>query len=115
VPAHPAETLHEAVQAFWILFVCQLQETMGPGMVAGRLDAWLEPYLRADLDRVTDADKPAAIQRALELCSAVMLKLTDHLPLCPDVANRLFGGSSDDHVITLGGLTRGGHGNLILV
>jgi len=108
VPGRPAETLHEATQAFWILFVCQLQETMGPGMVAGRLDTWLEPYLRADLDAVADADKPAAVQRALELCCAVMLKLTDHLPLCPDVANRLFGGSSDDHVITLGGLTRDG-------
>ncbi len=108
VPARPAETLHEAIQAFWILFVCQLQETMGPGMVAGRLDSWLDPYLQRDLQHVAAADRPAAVTRALELCCALMLKLTDHLPTVPDVGNRLFGGSSDNHVITLGGLTRDG-------
>ena len=30
---------------------------------------------------------------------------TDHLPLVPDIGNYLFGGSSSDQAITLGGVT----------
>jgi formate C-acetyltransferase len=37
-----------------------------------------------------------------------MLKLTDHLPMVPDIGNRLFGGSSSDQVITLGGVAPDG-------
>lgn len=109
VPAHPPETLAEAIQAIWILFLCQHQENMGAGLVVGRLDLWLEPYWRRELLGVTD---PAEVERrtlrALELVSALMLKLTDHLPMVPDLGNRLFGGSSENQVITLGGLTSDG-------
>ena len=34
---------------------------------------------------------------------------TDHLPLVPDIGNYLFGGSSSDQAITLGGVTPEGH------
>ncbi|MBI5481037.1 MAG: formate acetyltransferase [Deltaproteobacteria bacterium] len=109
VPAGPAETLHEALQALWILFLAQHQESMNAGLAVGRLDLWLEPYLQRDLAGVDDpAAKSARIERALELVGAFMLKLTDHLPLVPHVGNRLFGGSSENQVITLGGLTPDG-------
>ena len=109
VPAEPAETLHEALQALWILFLAQHQESMNAGLAVGRLDLWLAPYLRHDLEGVTDPEeRRVRIERALELVCAFMLKLTDHLPLVPDVGNRLFGGSSENQVITLGGLTPDG-------
>lgn len=109
VPARPPESLHEAVQAIWILFVAQHNENMGAGLVLGRLDSWLNPYFAADLEGVTDADERRHIvERAVELCCALMLKATDHLPMVPDVGNRLFGGSSENQVITLGGLTAEG-------
>ena len=104
VPAEPAETLHEAIQAVWILFLCQHQESVNAGLSLGRLDIWLQPYLERDLTDVDDQkEKASAIERALELVCAFMLKLTDHLPLVPDVGNRLFGGASSDQAITLGG------------
>jgi formate C-acetyltransferase len=109
VPAQPPVTLHEAIQAIWILFLSQHQENMGAGLVVGRLDTWLAPFLRRDLEGVTDpAERQRRLDRALELCSALMLKLTDHLPMVPDLGNRLFGGSSENQVITLGGLTPDG-------
>ena len=109
VPARPPETLHEAIQAIWILFACQHQENMGAGLVVGRLDLWLEPFWRREMQGVTDpAEKERRTLRALELVSALMLKLTDHLPMVPDLGNRLFGGSSENQVITLGGLTSDG-------
>ncbi len=104
VPAEPAESLHEAIQAVWILFLCQHQENVNTGLSLGRLDAWLQPYLERDL--VGEEDEEArclAVERALELVCAFMLKVTDHLPLVPDVGNRLFGGASSDQAITLGG------------
>jgi formate C-acetyltransferase len=109
VPARPPETLHEAIQAIWILFLSQHQENMGAGLVVGRLDAWLQPYFEKELAGVTDpAERARRIDRALELCCALMLKLTDHLPMVPDLGNRLFGGSSENQVITLGGVTADG-------
>ena len=36
------------------------------------------------------------------------MRCTDHLPLIPDIGNYLFGGSSSDQVITLGGVTADG-------
>ena len=37
-----------------------------------------------------------------------MLRCTDHLPLIPDIGNYLFGGSSSDQAITLGGTNADG-------
>jgi formate C-acetyltransferase len=103
-PAHPARSLHEAVQAIWTLFHCLHQENTNAGLSLGRLDVWLQPYLAHDLEAAGPAGREAVVERALELFGALMLKATDHLPLVPDIGNRLFGGSSSDQVITLGGV-----------
>ncbi len=105
VPAQPAETLHEALQAIWITFLAMHQESMNAGLSVGRLDMWLQPYLAKDLAGVEDrAERQSRIERTIELVGAFMLKATDHLPMSPDLGNRLFGGSSSDQVITLGGV-----------
>lgn len=36
------------------------------------------------------------------------MRCTNHLPLIPDIGNYLFGGSSSDQAITLGGVTPDG-------
>ncbi|MDY0001513.1 MAG: pyruvate formate lyase family protein, partial [Polyangia bacterium] len=109
VPAEPAETLHEAVQAVWLVFLSLHQESTNAGLSIGRLDVWLQPYFEADLAKLRDGEaRERYLKRAIELSGALMLKCTDHLPLVPDVGNRLFGGSSSDQVITLGGLTTSG-------
>ncbi len=113
VPAHPARTLHEAVQATWILFLSLHQENMNAGLSIGRLDAWFQPYFERDLADIDDPEeRERYVHRAVELVGALMLKCTDHLPLVPDIGSRLFGGSSSDQVITLGGVDRDG-GNAV--
>jgi pyruvate formate-lyase/glycerol dehydratase family glycyl radical enzyme len=109
VPAGPAESVHEALQSLWTYFLALHQENTNAGLSIGRLDTWLEPYLEKDLDGAKDPDElKRRVDRALELVCAFMLKLTDHLPLVPEVGNRLFGGSSSDQVITLGGVREDG-------
>ena len=105
VPAHPARTLHEAVQAIWILMVAVHQESFNAAMVVGRLDVWLEPYFARHMAGAVDpAQRRRRVLRALELCCALMLKLTDHLPFVESAGNRIFSGSSGNQVITLGGV-----------
>ncbi len=108
VPAGPAGTLREALNSIWICFLSLHQENMNAGLSIGRLDAWLQPYFEADVRRAEAAGgldaRTRAVREAIETTCAFMLKATDHLPLTPDVGNRLFGGSSSDQVITLGGV-----------
>ncbi|MBI4700533.1 MAG: formate acetyltransferase [Deltaproteobacteria bacterium] len=109
VPAHPAETLHEAVQAIWILLVALHQESFNAALVVGRLDVWLQPFFARDLGAIGDPDERRRyVARALELCCALMIKCADHLPYKESAGNRVFSGSSADMVITLGGQTEQG-------
>ena len=109
VPAGPAESVQEALQSLWIYFLSLHQENTNAGLSIGRLDTWLEPYLTRDMAAIEDPEeRTRRIDRTLELVCAFMLKLTDHLPLVPDIGNRLFGGSSSDQVITLGGVHEDG-------
>lgn len=109
VPARPAETLREAVQAIWTLFVAQHMESFNAGMVLGRLDLWLDPYLQRDLEGVSSPEERRRVLReALELACALMLKATDNIPTKPSAGNRIFSGSSANQVITLGGTTGDG-------
>jgi len=54
VPESPAETLREALQAFWTVYVLVTLEmggcTPGGGLGLGRLDQFLHPYYRRDID-----------------------------------------------------------------
>ena len=109
VPARPAETLHEAIQVIWILMVALHQESFNAALVVGRLDVWLEPYFQRHMEGADDPDEHRRrVERALELCCALVLKLTDHLPFVESAGNRIFSGSSGNQVITLGGVTDDG-------
>ena len=109
-PAEPALTYGEALNAIWIVWVCLHQENMNAGLSIGRLDAWLQPYLASDLKKAKSEEKRKKIVNdAIELCGAFFLKCQDHLPLVPDIGNRLFGGSSSDQVITIGGVDADGN------
>ncbi|GAB6097951.1 glycyl radical protein [Desulfatiferula olefinivorans] len=105
VPAHPAVTLDEAVNAVWIMWIAVHMENTNAGFSLGRMDQWLQPYFEADLAAIGDAGARAAyIRHAVELIGCFYLRCTDHLPLIPDIGNYLFGGSSSDQAITLGGV-----------
>ncbi len=104
VPANPARTLHEALQVLWIVWVALHMENTNTGLSLGRLDQLLQPYLVNDMKSLSSTDeREEYTRRAIELCGSFYMCCTDHLPLVPDIGNYLFGGSSSDQAITLGG------------
>ena len=106
VPLNPCTTLDEAVNALWIVWVGVHMENTNAGFSLGRLDQWLQPYFEADMAKIADEnERRAYIRHALELIGCFYMRCTDHLPLIPDIGNHLFGGSSSDQAITLGGVT----------
>ncbi len=109
VPAHPASTLDEAVNAMWIIWVGLHMENTNAGLSLGRLDQWLQPYFAADMAAIdTPEERKKYIRHAIEMVACFYMRCTDHLPLTPDLANWYFGGSSSDQAITLGGVTPDG-------
>ena len=105
----PARTLDEAVNAVWVSWVGLHMESTNAGLSMGRLDQWLQPYFAADMEKLTtSAEKKEYIKYAVELIACLYMRCTDHLPLTPDIANWVFGGSSSDQAITLGGMTPDG-------
>ena len=113
VPAGPAQTLEEAVNSMWITWVACHMENTNAGLSIGRVDKWLQPYFLADMRRCADAEaRQAMIHRALELVGCFFLRCTDHLPMVADLGNKLFGGSSSDQAITLGGVIEDGSNNV---
>jgi pyruvate formate-lyase/glycerol dehydratase family glycyl radical enzyme len=109
VPQNPCSTLDEAVNALWIIWVGVHMENTNAGFSLGRLDQWLQPYFIADLEKIKDEkERQAYIKHAIELIGCFYMRCTDHLPLIPDIGNYLFGGSSSDQAITLGGVTPDG-------
>lgn len=75
VPAGPARTFREAVNAVWLLQV-GLGTDVDPAGFPGRLDEILQPWLRKDLEEgiLTETG-------ALELLGCFWLKLQDHVDL----------------------------------
>jgi pyruvate formate-lyase/glycerol dehydratase family glycyl radical enzyme len=106
VPEHPAETLDEAINAIWIGWLGLHMESTNAGLSIGRMDQWLQPFFEADMARLhTPEEREKYIKHAVELVGCFYMRCTDHLPLIPDIGNYLFGGSSSDQAITLGGVT----------
>ena len=109
VPENPCITLDEAVNVMWIMWIGVHMENTNAGFSLGRLDQWLQPYFVADLEKLTNKkDRQEYIKHAIELIGCFYMRCTDHLPLIPDIGNYLFGGSSSDQAITLGGVTPSG-------
>ncbi|MBD3194507.1 MAG: formate acetyltransferase [Candidatus Lokiarchaeota archaeon] len=110
VPAKPAETLEEAITSIWIMWIALTQENAHMGLSLGRLDHWLQPYFEADMKKITtEEEKEAFTKRAIELMGNFFIRASDQEPLVPDVGNYLFGGSSQDFALTVGGVDKDGN------
>ena len=88
VPAEPARTFREAVQATWFSVLINDVECTGTATSFGRIDQYLYPYFRADLDTGR-----LSLEQARELVECLFLKCF-----------RTF----DFHHTTVGGLTPAG-------
>ena len=109
VPAKPADTLYEAIQSIWTSFVCLHCENANSALSIGRLDQILQPFFMRDIEKAKNkAEKQLIIKRAIELVGSLFLRINDHDPLMPNVGWKLFGGSSSDDTVTVGGVDKEG-------
>lgn len=103
VPAGPASTFREAINAIWICQVGIHAENINMAMSPGRLDQILYPYYRRDIE-----EGRMDIARAIELTGCLWLKIADNVTMVPEASEELFGGAGTVPAITLGGVDRDG-------
>jgi len=103
VPAEPAETFYEALQSVFITHVMLHYENFQHGISFGRMDQYLYPYYKRDIEsgRLTRG-------QAAELLGCFIAKAGELLPLFFDRATEYFSGLSSASGITLGGRTADG-------
>jgi pyruvate formate-lyase/glycerol dehydratase family glycyl radical enzyme len=87
VPREPAETFREALQSLWLTHMGVMLESLNSAVSFGRMDQYLYPYYKADLEagRLT-ADE------AGELLLAFSAKATEHVMLLSERIAQYHGG-----------------------
>jgi formate C-acetyltransferase len=99
VPALPARTFREAINAVWLSEVGIHAENINMAMSPGRLDQVLYPWFRRDMD-----EGRLDLATALELVGSLWLKLADNVDMVPEASEQLFGGAGSVPAVTLGGV-----------
>ena len=106
VPEKPAETFHEALQSLWMthMLIMTAESYPGPGLSPGRIDQFLYPYYKADIQagRLTR-------EQAFELLSAWMIKFNYAYDYQGRVGNNQGINSSFGQLITIGGIDKEGN------
>ncbi len=103
VPAQPATTFREAVNAIWICQVGIHAENINMAMSPGRLDQILYPYYKRDMEAgILD------ISQAIEIIGCLWLKIADNVTMVPEASEEMFGGAGTVPAITLGGVDQNG-------
>jgi formate C-acetyltransferase len=74
VPAHPARTFHEALQAVWLVHYALF--STGTKLSLGRIDQYCGPYLEADL-----AARRLTAAEAQELVDCLWIKFNDRMQI----------------------------------
>ena len=108
VPENPAETLHEAIQSIWLMFIGVALETMDDTITLGRLDQVLQPFFEADIEKARVSERAAYIKHALELIGCLYFRITSHRIAVDTIRTWQNSGSPGTASITLGGVTRDG-------
>ncbi|MHB8995029.1 MAG: pyruvate formate lyase family protein [Armatimonadota bacterium] len=88
VPALPAETVHEAVQSLWLIHLAIYLECESVAFSLGRMDQYLYPFYRADIDSERLDD-----ERARELLGCLWVKFYENV----------HGGIGHVQTVTVGG------------
>ncbi|WP_350343924.1 choline trimethylamine-lyase [Proteinivorax tanatarense] len=103
VPAHKPETFWEAVQAVWTIESLLVVEENQTGMSIGRVDQYMYPFFKADLEngRMTERE-------AFELAGCMLIKMSEMMWLTSQEASEFFAGYQPFVNMCVGGVTREG-------
>ncbi|MFC2017656.1 pyruvate formate lyase family protein, partial [Chloroflexota bacterium] len=72
VPANPARTFREALQSLWFYQVCLWMEHNGSSYSPGRIDQYLYPYYKKDIE-----ERQLTREQAQELLECLMVKFNE--------------------------------------
>ena len=103
VPAHKPETFWEAIQAVWTIESLLPVEENQTGMSIGRVDQYMYPYYKADLEsgRMNNF-------QAFELAGCMLIKMSEMMWITSEGGSKFFAGYQPFVNMCVGGLTRDG-------
>jgi pyruvate formate-lyase/glycerol dehydratase family glycyl radical enzyme len=102
VPAYPAESFHEALQAIWMTQLIIQLESNGTGVSFGRLDQYAYPYYK------NSVEKGIAQEKLQELLDCLWIKTNHVLKFRGAASAALWSGYIVNQNITIGGQDRCG-------
>lgn len=104
VPRFSARTYREALQSVLFAQIALNMESLDNSVCPGRMDQYLYPYYRTDIDagRLTPDE-------ALELTAAFFIKLCEIVPVFSRVITNFHGGMFNGQVVCVGGTDRDGN------
>ncbi|MFZ5946147.1 MAG: choline trimethylamine-lyase [Bacillota bacterium] len=103
VPANPPRTFHEALQSVWILQSLFVVEENQTGISLGRLDQYIYPMFKADME----AGRLNKLQ-AFELLGCFLIKCSEVMWLSSELGAKYFAGYQPFINCTVGGQKRNG-------
>ncbi|TYT74285.1 choline trimethylamine-lyase [Desulfobotulus mexicanus] len=103
VPAHAPTTFWEAIQAVWTIESLLVVEENQTGMSIGRVDQYMYPFFRADIDsgRMTEYE-------AFDLAGCMLVKMSEMMWITSEAASKFFAGYQPFVNMCVGGVTRDG-------
>ena len=103
VPAHAPETFHEAIQAVWTIESLLVVEENQTGMSIGRVDQYMYPFYKADIEagRLTPYE-------AFDLAGCMLIKMSEMMWITSEGSSKFFAGYQPFVNMCVGGLTREG-------
>lgn len=103
VPAHAPETFWEAMQALWTVESLLVVEENQTGMSIGRVDQYMYPLYRADIDagRLSDYE-------AFDIAGCMLVKMSEMMWITSEGGSKFFAGYQPFVNMCVGGITRDG-------
>ena len=103
VPANKPSTFWEAIQAVWTIESLLVVEENQTGMSIGRVDQYMYPYYKADIEsgRMTEFE-------AFELAGSMLIKMSEMMWVTSEGGSKFFAGYQPFVNMCVGGVTREG-------
>ncbi|RRD94081.1 choline trimethylamine-lyase [Clostridiales bacterium COT073_COT-073] len=103
VPANKPESFWEAIQAVWTIESLLVVEENQTGMSIGRVDQYMYPYYKADIEsgRMNDFE-------AFELAGCMLIKMSEMMWITSEGGSKFFAGYQPFVNMCVGGVTREG-------
>ncbi len=103
VPVHPPRNFHESLQAIWFVHLILHIETNGTAISPGRMDQFLYPFYRRDIDAGVLTQESAQ-----ELLDCLWLKFNEIIKLRSQDATYVHAGFPTVQNVTIGGVLADG-------